>query len=197
MCFYCTADLFKFICKCFKLYANAKIQQIDDGATHNFIDATWVARKGIQKDEFKGSTVAVGNNNMECNHWIPKLNVTLGNYNMTDSFYVVNVADTNVVLGVQWLYSIGKYTTEYRTMEMKFQGQDGKRVVLRGMNTYPPKPVSSQRMQVVLRQGDIEWSVECFVTFQKPPDNKTQHPVDIQALLQKHERVLRDLPVGR
>ena len=58
---------------------------------------------------------------------------------MTDSFYVVNVVNTNVVLGVQWLYSIGKlkYTTDYRTMEMELQGPDGKRVVLRGMNTFP------------------------------------------------------------
>ena len=110
---------------------------------------------------------------------------------------MVNVADTNVVLGVQWLYSIGKYTTDYRAMEMEFQGQDGKWVVLRSMNTYPPKPVSSQRMEAVLRQGDIEWSIECLVTFRKPPDNNTQHPVDIQALLQKHERVFRDLPAGR
>ena len=80
---------------------------------------------------------------MECNYWIPKLNVALGNYQMTDSFYVVDVADTHVGLGVHWLYSIGKYTTDYRAMEMEFQGPDGKRVVLRGMNTYPPKPVSS------------------------------------------------------
>ena len=94
-----------------------------------------------------------------------------------------------MVLGVQWLYSIGKYTTDYRAMEMEFQGQDGKRVVLRGMNTYPPKPVSSQRMEAVLRQGDIKWAAECLVTFRKPPDNNTQHPTDIQALLQKHERV--------
>ena len=50
---------------------------------------------------------------------------------------------------------------------------------LEGKNTYPPKPVSSQRMEVVLRQGDIEWSVECFVTFRKPLDNDTQHPADI------------------
>ena len=56
---------------------------------------------------------------MECNHWIYKLNITLGNYNMTDSFYVVKVEDTNVVLGVQWFYSIGKYTTNYRKMEME------------------------------------------------------------------------------
>ena len=42
-----------------------------------------------------------------------------------------------------WLYSIGKYSTNYRTMEMEFQGPDGRRVVLRGMNTYPAKVVSS------------------------------------------------------
>ena len=45
-----------------------------------------------------------GNNSMECNHWIPKLNVQLGKYNMTDSFYMVNVEDTIVLLGVQYLY---------------------------------------------------------------------------------------------
>ena len=88
---------------------------------------------------------------------------------MIDSFYVVNVADTNVVLSVQWLYSIGKYTTDYRAMEMEFQGLDGKHVVLRGMNTYPPKPTSSQRMEAVLMQDDIEWSTECLFTFRKPP----------------------------
>ena len=53
--------------------------------------------------------------------------------------------------------SIGKYTIDYRAMEMEFQGQDGKWVVLMGMNTYPPKPESSQRMEVVLRRGDIGW----------------------------------------
>ena len=77
---------------------------------------------------------------------------------MTDSFYVVDMADTHVVLVVQWLYSIGKYTTNYRAMEMEFQGLDVKRVVLRGMNTYSPKPVSSQRMEAVLRHDDIEWA---------------------------------------
>ena len=82
-------------------------------------------------------------------------------------------------------------------MEMEFQGLDGKRVVLRGMNTYPPKPVSSQRMEAVLRQDDIEWAAECLVTFRKPPENNTQHLDDIQALLQKHKKVFWDLPAGR
>ena len=100
---------------------------IDGGVTQNFIDVAWVAKRGISTEKFEGFTVAVvENSSMECNYWIPKLNVTLGNYQMTDSFYVVDVADAHVVLGVQWLYSIGKYTTHYQAMEMELQGPDGK-----------------------------------------------------------------------
>ena len=41
----------------------------------------------------------------------PQLQVYLGNYTLVDDFYVVDVPDTSIVLGVQWLYSIGKYST--------------------------------------------------------------------------------------
>ena len=32
---------------------------IDGGATHNFIDAAWVARQGIYTDKFEWYTVAI------------------------------------------------------------------------------------------------------------------------------------------
>jgi len=93
---------------------------------------------------------------MECTRWIPMLTITLGNYTLTNSFYVVNVPDTNIVLGVQWLYSNRKYTTNYQTMEMEFQDSYGNRIVLHGMHKYPPKVVLSQKMEVVFRQGVID-----------------------------------------
>ena len=71
---------------------------------------------------------------MSCTKWIPKLTITMGNYSMTNDFFVVGIPDTNVVLGIQWLYSIGKYTTNQRTMEMEFTRSDGKKVVLRAMH---------------------------------------------------------------
>ena len=71
-------------------------------------------------EEFEGFTMVVaGGGHMECTRWIPKLNITLGNYSLIDDFFVVDVPDTNVVLGVQWLYSIGKYSMDYKTMEME------------------------------------------------------------------------------
>ena len=77
---------------------------MDGGTTHNFIHAALVERRKLQAETFDGFTVIIpGNNSMDCTKWIPKLQVTLGNHTITDNFYVVNVADTNMVLGVQWL----------------------------------------------------------------------------------------------
>jgi hypothetical protein len=50
------------------------------------------------------------------------LDVTLGNYTLTDDFYVVDLADTHVVLGVQWLYSLGRYPHELSGHEDGVQG---------------------------------------------------------------------------
>ena len=62
---------------------------IDGGATHNFIDCTLVERRGLPTEEFEGLTVVVaGGGHMECTRWIPKLNITLGNYSLTDDFFI-------------------------------------------------------------------------------------------------------------
>ena len=55
----------------------------------------------------------------------PKLQVTIGNYTITDNFYVVNLAGTNVVLGVQWFYSLGEHTMNYQVPKMRFKIRKG------------------------------------------------------------------------
>jgi hypothetical protein len=125
---------------------------IDGGATHNFIDSTLVARRGIPAENFEGfSVVVVDGYNMTCTQKVPQLDVTLGNYTVTDDFYVVELADTNVILGVQWLYSLGKHSQNYQTMELEFRAADGKKVVLRGMANGTPKIVSAKQMESIFR----------------------------------------------
>ena len=64
--------------------------------------------------KIEGFTVIIqGNLSMDCTKWIPNLQVTIEEYTVIDGFYVVNVVDTNLVLGVQWLYSIGEHTINY------------------------------------------------------------------------------------
>jgi predicted aspartyl protease len=74
---------------------------VDGGATHNFIDASLVARRGLRTKEFEGFHVAVADGyTMTCLDMILDLEVKLGNYTLTDTFYVVDLSDTDVVLGV-------------------------------------------------------------------------------------------------
>ena len=112
---------------------------MDSGATHNFIDAELVQRRGLTTTEFEGFSVLVlGDRIVQCTRYMPSLTVVMGNYSMTIDFFLVDVLNTNMVMGVQWLYSLGRVTTDWRKLEMEFTGSDGKLVVLRGMHLYPP-----------------------------------------------------------
>lgn len=77
------------------------IVMLDSGSTHNFIDAALVERHGLQTEKHEGFDVRVaGGTNLSSTHKVPKLNITLGNYTVTDDFYVIDLGDTNVVLGI-------------------------------------------------------------------------------------------------
>ena len=138
---------------------------VDGGATHKFIDAYVVEKRKIPIEPFDGFTVVIpGHNTMQCKTWVPKLQVTVANYTFVDYFYVVAIADNNLVLGVQWLYSIGEHTVNYQIPEMKFQDLKGVLRVVRGKHTYPNQVVTCNSMRSILRHGDIEWDDECHIT---------------------------------
>ena len=85
----------------------------------------------------------------------------MGTYTVTDHFFMVNIPDTNVVLGVQWLITLGKVTTDWEALEMEWDDKKtGKHEKIRGMHTYPPQTVSAHCMEANFRKGDIEWAVE-------------------------------------
>jgi len=74
---------------------------IDGVETHNFIDATLVARRCIGIEDFEGFNVVVADGvNMTCTQNIPRLAAKLGNYTLNDDLYVVDLGDTNIILGV-------------------------------------------------------------------------------------------------
>lgn len=82
-------------------------------------------------------------------------------------------------------------------MELKFRAVDGRRVVLRGMTTRPPKVVSSKCMESIFWHGDIAWVAECLITTEETPDSDQPYHIDIQELLGKHDKVSGEIPLGR
>ena len=129
---------------------------VDGGSKHNFIDSNTVDKMKIPIEPFDGFTVVIlGHNTMQCKTWVPKLQVTVGNYTFVDIFYVVDVVYTNVILGVQWLYYILNHIVNYQIPEMKFQDSKGVLRVVRGQHTYPNQVVTCNSMRSILRHGDI------------------------------------------
>jgi hypothetical protein len=78
--------------------------------------------------EFEGILVeVVGGRTMPCDRYIPWMNLTLGRHDLAHDSYVMDLPDTNIILGVQWLSTLGPITTNYKTMEMSFNEESGKR----------------------------------------------------------------------
>jgi len=86
-----------------------------------------IAFEGFKAEVTGGST-------MPCNMYIPGMKLTMGRHDLTQEFYVMDLLDTNIILGVQWLSTLGPITTNYKTIEMSFTKESGKKVVLRGMS---------------------------------------------------------------
>jgi hypothetical protein len=133
-----------------------------------FIDASLVSRRALQTKVFEGFDVAVADGHtVKCLDRVPDMKIKLGNYTMIDTFYVVELFDTYVVLGVQWLITLGKITTNYQTLEMGFKDCEGKRIVLRGMSTGAPRTISSKRMERIFMHGEVIYVAECLITTQR------------------------------
>jgi hypothetical protein len=97
----------------------------------------------------------VGGRTMPCDRYIPGMKPTLGRHDLAQDFYVMDLPDTNIILGVQWLSTLGIVTTNYKTMEMSFTGENGEKVVLRGMTGNTPRVVTTKRMEAIFRREDI------------------------------------------
>ena len=80
------------------------------------------------------------------------MKLTLGRHDLAQDFYVMDLLDTNIILGVQWLSTLGPITTNYKTMEMSFTEETGKKVVLRGMTGNRPRLVIEKCMEAIFRR---------------------------------------------
>lgn len=115
-------------------------------------------------EAFEGFSVLVlGDRIMQCMRYVPSMTLTMGNYSVINNLFFIDVQDTNVVMGVQWLYLLVHVAIDWKKLETKFVGPGGKLVVLRGMHSYPLQTVSTHRMEDNLRHGDIAWVVELHI----------------------------------
>lgn len=83
------------------------IVMLDSGATLNSINSSLVTRRGLHTEEHEGFEVKVARGNLlSCTHLVSQLSITMGNYTMTNDFFVIDLDDTDVILGIQWMETL-------------------------------------------------------------------------------------------
>lgn len=169
-------------------------------ASHNFVHESMVSRKKLKIDLFSGFNVAIRNGNIvHCNQYVLKLKLDFKNYSMVDDFFVfpLEIHAPQLVLGVQWLYSLGDYTTNHQKLEMRFKIHV-REVILRGIKENMVQNATAKRTEKILRKEEIVWAAsiftfECMLISSSEPISC--HP-DIQIVLDRHSKGFGDMPKG-
>jgi hypothetical protein len=100
---------------------NKVIVLIDSGSTHNFIHYK------LAKDlncfvylvpEFQ--VMIVDGGTINCSEKCNKINLTMGEYVMNSPMLSIPMGGVNVVLGIQWLQSLGTMAFNFQELFMKF-----------------------------------------------------------------------------
>jgi hypothetical protein len=170
---------------------------IDGGASHNFIDSSLIQRRHIPTVEFEGFKVEVaGGSTMPCNRYILGMKLSLGRHDLAQNFYVMDLPDKNIILGVQWLSTLVPITINYKMMEMLFTKESGRKVVLWDMSGNTARVVTTKRMEAILRREDILYVVECRISVRVDKEGKAHYAPEIQRIIDKHSKVFGPIPPG-
>lgn len=124
---------------------------------------------------------------------ISDLPMRLNNYEFKADFYVVNMGEIDVVLGMAWLHAIGEFTLNLRNMEMKVK-VNGKPHVLKAIRDNNLRVISFRWMERLIRHDMVDWTVECMLMLAQQEQQKIDYHLDIQELRIKHSKVFSDIP---
>ena len=47
---------------------------------------------------------------LPCTHLVPQLSITMANHTVTEDFFIMDLADMEVILGIQWMETLDEYT---------------------------------------------------------------------------------------
>lgn len=126
---------------------------IDSGSTQNFLDERVAKKLGCKMVLIKPSSVSVADGNVlvtkpECKH----LKWVLQNTKFEGDFKVLSLGFCDMVLGVQWLQTLGPILWDFKTLSMEFTYK-GRRHVLRGSMASSFKEVRGKQIAKTLQHS--------------------------------------------
>ena len=128
---------------------------VDCGASHNFIYLVLVQNLDLQFKPNSSFTVEVGDGRkIPCLGVCSKLNITLQGLQVQQDFYVFDLGNVDIVLGMEWLAQLGEVRANFGDLILKVPTSSGFHV-LQGDPTLSRAPASLKTMYKALQaSGD-------------------------------------------
>ncbi|CAL1395604.1 unnamed protein product [Linum trigynum] len=121
---------------------------VDSGSTHNFVASKIAARYHLPVTHVKNFDVRIANGEpLPCNSRHDDVKLAIQGLTFSLSLYAIDVAGIDVVLGIQWLASLGNVLCNWHELTMDFDWQ-GQRRRLTGL---APKVQESESLKSLLK----------------------------------------------
>jgi hypothetical protein len=126
---------------------------IDSGSTHNFINCKLAKLLNCFVFPAPEFQVMIANGGtINCSGKCHSIKLNMGEYLLDSPMIAIQMGGVDVVLGVQWLQSLGIMALNFQELFMRFSSK-GKEIELRGIQGKPSKVISSNNMTKLLKNG--------------------------------------------
>lgn len=177
------------------------VVMINPGATHNFISLEFVEELGIVVDDAAVFGVSLGNGDAIKGKGLCK-NVELiidGRISITVDMLPLELGNLDIILGVQWLETLGTVINNWKTQVMQFEAE-GQNITLVGDASLVRSQVSMKAIIRKLRKVKEGFYVELNVVEKTGArtgegDEKEEVPECLQQIIKRYESVF-DVPKG-
>ncbi|KZV44867.1 peroxidase 64 [Dorcoceras hygrometricum] len=172
------------------------IVMVDSGASHNFVSRTLIHQMGLVIDETIRFGVCLGDGTrVKCQGICHGLIVQLGSYTVSIVGHLFELGGVEVILGIEWLRTLGEVVVDWEKMDMRFQSE-GNTVKLKGDPTLQRTMLS---FKSICKVTEIEFAATLFSMDGNTDSKEIEYsgewqPKEIQEVLDKFQMVF-DKPV--
>eukprot|EP01018_Ginkgo_biloba_P012286 Gb_00684 [translate_table: standard] len=128
---------------------------------------------------------------ISCGGKCHNVKINMGDNNLTTTMYAILVGGVDVVLGVQWLETLGNITMNFKQHCMRFK-LEGIQYQLNGFVPPPSQVINFHRMEKLIKKGFHGLIARCYILEGREEQEAT--PPELQEVLIQHNKVFENLP---
>ncbi|XP_057252211.1 uncharacterized protein LOC130592079 [Beta vulgaris subsp. vulgaris] len=174
---------------------------IDSGATHNFISLLVVERLKIPVEQGGAFRVSLGTGTVaKGKGYCRGVRIEVQGVSITEDYLPLELGNSDVILGVQWLEKLGEITTNWKSLLMKFR-HEGRIVELRGEAAMGKTQISVKAMVRTLQREKGGILLEAYQVEEETGEPESMSlPPFLQEVVARYREVFAattDLPPRR